>query len=214
MSKLSKAKSAMSCLTECGALIDDDHFVYVSGNHGAGWVAKELLLIDPLKTYGLVEQLAKEINPSDFDIICAPVTGGLVVGQFLGLAMNKPVVYADRNKSKSADAEPFILKRGFDEIVNGKRVLLVDDVTNTGYSLQSCIRILNAAQANIVAAACLVDRGNVEAEDLGFAKYYYLARVNYPVWTADECPLCKKGMPVNKQYAYGRDFISKQRKNN
>ena len=31
----------------CGALIEDDHFVYASGHHGNGWIAKDIINLDP-----------------------------------------------------------------------------------------------------------------------------------------------------------------------
>ena len=30
-------------LEECGALIEDGHFVYASGDHGPGWIAKDVI---------------------------------------------------------------------------------------------------------------------------------------------------------------------------
>ena len=51
--------------------------------------------------------------------------------------------------------------------------------------------------------AAYVNRGNVGAVDLGVEAFIYLDEVLLPSWPADECPLCKAGVPVNVRYEHG-----------
>ena len=34
-------------LESSGTLIENDHFVYASGDHGSGWIAKDLINLQP-----------------------------------------------------------------------------------------------------------------------------------------------------------------------
>jgi len=82
-------------------------------------------------------------------------------------------------------------------VVRGKRVLLADDVRNTGKTFERAKTLIEEAGAMVIASAQIYDR--LEAiVDLGvpnFALVEYKAPENYP---AAECPLCKKGVAVTK----------------
>ena len=55
-------------LTESGALLDGDHFVYVSGEHGSGWIDKDAVYPRTDRTSRLHledarDQIAKALDP-------------------------------------------------------------------------------------------------------------------------------------------------------
>jgi orotate phosphoribosyltransferase len=56
-----------------------------------------------------------------------------------------------------------VLRRGYDSLVSGKRVLAVDDIVNTGLSLRQTVEGVRDAGGQMVGAACLVNRANVDA---------------------------------------------------
>ena len=41
-------------LVECRALLADNHFVYISGDHGSGWVDKDSIFVEPKRIARLV----------------------------------------------------------------------------------------------------------------------------------------------------------------
>ena len=49
-------------LESSGTLIENDHFVYASGDHGSGWIAKDLINLRPELTHELSQLLAQEIR--------------------------------------------------------------------------------------------------------------------------------------------------------
>ena len=51
-------------LTECNALITDGHFVYACGSHGSGWIAKDLVNLDPRHPLRLGERLQNAAESS------------------------------------------------------------------------------------------------------------------------------------------------------
>ena len=186
----------------CGALIEDDHFVYASGDHGNGWIAKDIINLDPRLPKRMGELLAEAVADIPCEIICGPAMGGLICAQFTALAMCRPCVYLER----SSGDQHFEFKRGYDQQVAGRRVLVVDDVINTGYSIGPAMDVVRAAGGEVVGAATWISRGNVGADDLGVDRYVFLDEVLLPSWPAEGCRLCEAGVPVNTTYAHGADF--------
>ena len=198
-------------LTNCGALIMDDHFVYASGDHGSGWIAKDLVNLDPHRPERLGELLAiacSDLNPKP-ELICGPAIGGLICAQVTASALDLPFVYAERTTKDGK--QDFELRRGFDEVVAGKQVLVVDDVINTGFSIGLAIDAVRAAGGTVSSAATWINRGNAYAPDLKVDTFIFIDEIKLPAWPAEKCPLCAQGVPVNTRYAHGAEFVAAQR---
>ena len=203
------AAETRGMLVECRALLSDDHFVYISGDHGSGWVDKDTIFVDPRRPARLCQLLAERVRPFEAEMLCGPATGGLIVAQWTAFALGAPAVFAEHNSPRSL-AElrgQFAFHRGYDRLLEGKRVVVLDDVVNTGQSVRQTVAAVQAAGGNVVAAGALVDRGNVDAAALGVAEYVYLMEYDIPDWSAAECPLCRARVPINTQYAHGLDFL-------
>lgn len=105
---------------------------------------------------------------------------------------------------------PFVLRRGYDRLVEGARVLVVDDIVNTGHSIRQTATAVRAAGGFVIAAGALCTRGNASAEDLRCPQFVYLAEILIPSWPAARCRLCANRIPVNVRYAHGKDFLAAQ----
>lgn len=207
------AAETQQMLVDCRALLADDHFVYISGDHGSGWVDKDAIFVDLQRVRRLTQLLAAAVRDLNAEILCGPATGGLIVAQWTAFELGLPAVFAEHTQPRTAQQlrGEFTFHRGYDRLVAGRRVLVVDDVVNTGLSVRQTAAAVQAAGGEVIAAAALVDRGNVDATVLGVPEYRYLMRYDIPDWTAAECPLCKAGVPVNVRYAHGQDFLEAQR---
>jgi orotate phosphoribosyltransferase len=104
----------------------------------------------------------------------------------------------------------FVLRRGYDRVVSGKRVLVVDDIVNTGLSLRQTADAVRGAGGRVVGAACLVSRGDVSARGLGVDRFAFLLEYRIPAWPARDCKLCQAGVPINARYAHGAEFLAQQ----
>lgn len=105
----------------------------------------------------------------------------------------------------------FGLYRGDDPLVAGRRVLVVDDVVNTGPSVRQTVAAVRAVGGIVSAAAALVDRGNADAAGMGVTQYIHLLEHDISEWPAAECTLCQQHVPINTRYAHGQDFLDAQR---
>ena len=61
----------------------------------------------------------------------------------------------------------FILKRGYDQLVKGKRIIVVEDLTTTGGSIKKVVETTRAAGADVIGAMAIVNRGGVTKEAIG-----------------------------------------------
>jgi orotate phosphoribosyltransferase len=135
-------------LVECRALLADDHFVYISGDHGSGWVDKDSMFVEPRRVARLGELLADAVRRLGAEILCGPATGGLIVAQWTAFALGVPAVFAEHNAPRSSEElrGQFAFHRGYDRLVEERRVLVVDDVVNTGQSVRQTVAAVRAAK--------------------------------------------------------------------
>jgi orotate phosphoribosyltransferase len=212
MNESPAAAETRQILAECRALLANDHFVYISGDHGSGWVDKDVIFVNLKRVRRLAQLLADSVRDLNAEILCGPATGGLIVAQWTAFELDRPAVFAEHTTPQSSRElrGEFAFHRGYDRLVAGKRVLVVDDVVNTGLSVLQTAAAVASAGGDVIAIAALVHRGNVDAAALGVSDYRYLLEYDIPDWPAAECPLCKAQVPVNTRYAHGQDYLNLQ----
>jgi orotate phosphoribosyltransferase len=106
---------------------------------------------------------------------------------------------------------PSVLKRGCDRLAAGKRVLVVDDVVNTGESVAETGAAVKAAGGEVATVAALCSRSDAGPAEVGCKDYVWLVEGQIPSWPAADCELCRRGVPINTRFAHGADFLASQR---
>jgi len=66
------------------------------------------------------------------------------------------------------------------------------------------------AGGTVIAAAALVNRGQVTSHNVGDVPLFTLASVSLDAWDESDCPLCKKGVPVNTTVGKGREYLQRR----
>lgn len=208
MASANRQAATRQIISSCGALLLNDHFVYASGHHGAGWIAKDRINLDPQRPYRLGQLLAEAIQEHQLEpsLLCGPAIGGVICAQFTALALGVRCVFAEREGK--GPASQFVFKRGYGAELQGTRVVVVDDVVNRGFSLKLTLAAVRVAGGIPIAAATWVNRGNVGATELGVPQFVFLDEVVLPTMDAAHCSLCEAGVPVNADYAHGAEFLS------
>jgi len=79
--------------------------------------------------------------------------------------------------------------------MKGKRVLIVDDVRNTGTTFRRCADLVTAAGGSVIGTMQIVDRCEacVSLDVPNVSLIEYKAPPNYP---AASCPMCAAGVPI------------------
>src|SRR5262249_47551666 len=117
----SYAPQTLQILNDCRAILENDHFVYDSGQHGSGWIGKDALFPHAPRTEELCRQLAQAARELGAEVVCGPATGGLVISQWTAHCLGALSVFADHGVVEpGALVGRFVLRRGYDRLVAGR----------------------------------------------------------------------------------------------
>jgi orotate phosphoribosyltransferase len=166
------------------------HFRLTSGLHSPEYLQCALVLQYPDAAQQLAEELVSGVDQA-VDVVVAPAIGGLIIGHEVARALQARFIFSERD----AVTRHMSLRRGF-EVRGGERALVVEDVVTTGGSSAEVIDLLLAADTDVVAAACIIDRSGGRVK-LGVPRLS-LATLDVVTYHEYECPMCKAGEPVVK----------------
>ena len=181
---------------DCGALLEG-HFILSSGLRSPVFLQKARVFMHPDKAEVLCKALADKLKAAGYggvSQIVSPAIGGIIPGYETARHMGVPAIYTERVDGK------FQVRRGF-EIARGEKVLVVEDIVTTGLSIRECIACLREIGADVVAAACLIDRSGGEA-DVG-VPLVALANYKVPAYPADALPPELAAIPAVKPGSRG-----------
>jgi orotate phosphoribosyltransferase len=192
---------AVKKLQDFEVLMRDGHFDYGNGFHGRVYLNPHKLFRYPSTIWQLAQDLL-EILPGALlhrtEIVAGPATGGALLAHTLaGLLDGRralthpPCSFAPFTLGDGK----FVLRSFYAREMRGRRVLLADDVRNTGKTFQRCAQLVEEAGGTVLATTQICDRME-SIVDLGlpnFALAEYPAPENYAV---ADCPMCKAGEPV------------------
>lgn len=194
-------EKALRDLQEFQVLMRNGHFDFGNGYHGPVYLNPHQLFRYPSTIWRFAQDLLDVLPPSVLDateVVAGPVTGGALLAHTIaGLLDSRrditrpPTLFAPF----SVDGASQALSRFYQQQVRGRKVLLVDDVRNTGQTFARCAELIRAEGGEVLATAEIYDRMEaIAALDVpNFPLAEYRAPENFP---AAECPLCRSGVPV------------------
>ncbi len=194
-----------------GALVTDSHIVYTSGRHGKAYVNKDAVYPHADLTSAVTLAMIEPFVSQNIDVAMAPALGGIILSQWaahhLTRLSKKEVlgVYAER------EGDGFLLRRGYDKLVAGKRVLILEDVLTTGGSVKKTVETAKAAGAKVVGVAALCNRGGVTADFLGVPELRSFLEVKLDSWEEKDCPMCLGKVAINTDVGKGREFLARKK---
>lgn len=188
------------------------HFVYASGKHGAVYVNKDAIYPRPNDTSLLCRAIAEQFANDNVKAVIAPAIGGVILSQWTAYHLSKMTdcevlgVYAEKSADKDVDS--FVIRRGYDKLIAGKNVLVVEDILNTGGSVRKVLEATRDNGGKIAGLAVLWNRGEIKPQDMpDIPKFTALINVKFEKWDESACPRCKKGEPINRDFGKGRTLL-------
>jgi len=185
-----KTEEVMKKFEQAGA-IQKGHFKLTSGVHSDTYIQCAQVMQHPEFMHNLCSELGRKFRGDDVDVIVGPAIGGIIMAHVMARVLGPWVraIFTERENGKMT------LRRSF-EIKEGEKVLVVEDVTTTGSSVREVIDIVNSRQGKVVGVGVLIDRSGGKV-DFGI-KTKKLLTIDIKTYLPEECPLCKKGIPVVK----------------
>lgn len=194
-----------------GAVVADDHIVYTSGRHGSAYVNKDAVYPHPDWRKELACDLAHPFIPAGVGVVVGPAIGGAILAMYVGDRLDDPkkrVVSAYAEKQTDGT---FVIKRGFDALIRGMVVLVVEDILTTGASARGVVEAVRACGGTVIGVSAICNRGKVTPAMLGdVPRLVSLIDLDLESWPEEECPLCKAGKPINTKLGKGREFLARK----
>jgi orotate phosphoribosyltransferase len=193
---------ALEDLKRFEVLMVDGHFDFGNGYHGRVYLNPHQLFRYPSTIWRFAQDLI-DLMPASLveavDVVAGPVTGGALLAHTIAGLL-------DSRRKLTAPAKLFApfapdagrghaLRSFYRAQIAGKRVLLADDVRNTGQTFERCAALVGEAGGTVVGTVEIYDRMETVV-DLGVpnvALAEYRAPDNHP---ADSCPMCRSGRLV------------------
>ena len=194
-------------------VIVDGHFELRSGLHSAKYVNKDILYTDPHATHKVCSLIAYEIYEKRNELglslteefaVVAPAVGGVALSQattycLQDLGMKVIAIYADKTPEGG-----FVVRRGYENLIPGKKVVVVEDIVTTSGSASDTVKAVKAVGGDVVMVAIVCDRSNgrATAEKMGVPCMSALIQMDVPAYEPDKCPLCAEHVPFNNNLGH------------
>ncbi|OGL73905.1 hypothetical protein A3E39_03935 [Candidatus Uhrbacteria bacterium RIFCSPHIGHO2_12_FULL_60_25] len=210
-----------SDLQRHGIVIQGGHFVYASGRHGSTYINKDAIYARPWLVEGFARQIAKSLRwrARSVKVVAASAPTGAILASWVTDQLMRRrqgreffSVYAE----KVGEALEF--RRGYDALIRGAQVLILDDVMTTGMTVEKLVNAVEASDGMVAAIAILISRGDANRSfcikrfgpDRCTIFPYTLHHVPMKSWDHDDCQLCRDHVPINMDVRKGREYLAKK----
>jgi orotate phosphoribosyltransferase len=169
------------------------HFRYESGHHGELWLDLDGLFVRPRRLDPFIAALAAALPA--VDVLCGPLVGGAFVAQLLAARLDVDCCYTARTGA-SYRVPGYRLPGRLAERLAGRRVAVVDDAINAGSAVGATLAAVRSAGGEPVAVGALLVLGSAVTAVAGALPVHAVERVDAPLWSAVDCPLCTDRVPL------------------
>lgn len=192
---------ALDNLKQFHVLMLDGHFDYGNGVHGRVYMNPHQLFRHPSTIWRFAQDLLDILPGSistETEVVAGPVMGGALLAHTIaGLLDGRrslshpPCSFAPFTE----DQGELGLRSFYADVMGGRRVLLADDVRNTGRTFERCKALVEQAGGTVIATVEIYDR--LEARtDLGVPNIALAEYKSQENFAAADCPMCAAGRPI------------------
>lgn len=189
-SKTFNNKKILELLEKANCILTG-HFKLTSGRHSNKYIEKIRLVQNPENLDKISNELVKLIlqKKLDFDFIVSPAFGAITFGFLTALKLKKEFIFTQRKDGEMS------IRNGF-QYKKGAKTIIIEDIVTTGGSINEVYTLLKAKGFDIKGIFAIVDRSNgFKIDNLELNS---LLKIEIETWEPENCPLCKKGIPITK----------------
>jgi orotate phosphoribosyltransferase len=195
-------------LKDAGAILEG-HFIGTSGRHMGVYITKDAWMPHTAIASEVGRMFAELNKDKGIDIVVGPALGGIILSQWtayhLSQITGKDVLSCFTEKTEDNNQ---VFKRGYDQLVKGKRLMLVEDTVATGSSIKKVIASIEAAGATLVQISLVINRvsGLINEESFGYPMNA-LGEVPAETYGEDEVPDWLAKIPINTTVGHGAKYL-------
>lgn len=186
------------------------HYVGISGKHLPDYIDKGPITATPAILSLFCREIAAHFGSSQVETVIGPGSLGAMFASWTAYHLLTPTThncFADKTVRGR-----FKLRQSFIGLIQGRRVLIVDDNLTTGFTVKLIIELVKKYGGIVVGVGIMCKRGEVTAESLDVPDLFYATSVPAVDWPEAECPLCKDDVPVNTDLGQGKKFLARKRR--
>ena len=170
-------------------VLQEGHFLLTSGRHSDKYLQCAKIFQYTKYSEELCRALAEKFAGKGVELVIGPAIGAIQMSYEVSRHLGVKNIFAERENGKMT------LRRNF-TIEPGQKVLVVEDVVTTGGSVREVLDIVREHGGEVVGLGVVVDRTGGKI-DFGVPLESVIS-MEVVSYEADECPLCKKGLPLVK----------------
>jgi len=196
-------------LEQRGAVLLDHHFVYKSGKHGPHYINMDPAFPEVGFMTKVCEELAEPFWGSRVQVVVGAATGGIPLAALTAASSmpGSPSRFAPAYAWADKDGDNFVFERGgFAERLYNKRVLVVEDLLNTGDTVKKVIAQVQKHGGLVIGVSVICNRGSETAESLIVPRLEQLSAVDFQAYDSWSCPLCLQGVPIVSDIGHGKEY--------
>lgn len=200
-------------LKKVGAITSDSHIVLTSGRHSSGYINKDALYPHTKETSEVTKMMAEMFKDEVVEVVVGPALAGIIISQWVAyhLSQMKGKEVLGVYTAKDETGNQIFDRRGYDKLVKGKKVLVVEDLTSTGGSAKKVVDTVRQAGGDVVSVCVMVNRDpKLVTEDSVGAPFKPADVFIVDSFDESECPYCKEGRPINTELGHGKEYLAKK----
>lgn len=164
------------------------HFLLSSGLHSDTYIQCAKITENPAVAEKLCKILAEVWKNKKIDVVIGPAYGGIILSYIMAKYLRAKAMFAERVEGS------LTLRRGFN-LEKGQKVLIMEDVVTTGGSAGELIELVKSKMCKVVGVTSLINRSKKNPFNIPLKA---LVKISPPVYAPENCPLCKKGVVLEK----------------
>ena len=193
-------------LEKAGAVYLDQHFVYKSGKHGPGYIDMDRVYPNIQTMWRLTSLMVQPfVNNRAIKVVAGPAVGGVALASDVAHRMRQAACSVDRVWADKVGDDFAFERAGFADKLDGKGVLVVEDLLTTGGSVAKVCAQVEAAGGEVIAVSAICNRGGLTSETLGW-ELHALCQVDFEAVNREDCELCKHAGPIVTNIGHGSKF--------
>jgi orotate phosphoribosyltransferase len=199
-----REKIHLEILKRTGAYHANDHILLPSGQHTSEYIEKTLVTTEPSFTEGLGAVIAKHFAPWPIDVVLSTGPAALILSHCVARAHPSRPVLAYGTKGVSQGRRRVTLSAEFQRLIRpNTKVLVVEDLVSSGTTVKLLCDLVEGLGGQVVGIGALWRRTRKTA--VGGKPVFSLVSRDFPTHAPEDCPLCKKGVPLNEEFVRRRE---------
>ena len=201
----------MKDLLKSYGVVSEGHFKLTSGRHSALYIFKDRIYCIPnlFKVICVRMEIPIREHLHEVNVITGPAVAGAILAGAIADHYGKVFVYPEKtieiddvpymchdelhHSSKLVVGRKMEFRRGYDEVIKGKRVWITGDVITTGGSIEKTIRAIYDCGGSVMGVSAIWNRGSYKPSRGGFFPLITEAVTSY---LEEDCPQCEKNIPL------------------